>query len=236
MRPKLYAKRISGVTRRVRSTIAALNMRTFSGVRDIKSKLLSRPKSCAAVLPVMMVSSIPFYDLESISPSKIAQTLKEWSAASSSAASIPGVAACATTASLHLALAPAFANTCAHKRLWRADTIASAVSTAPRNDTRLEVIGEPAGEVAAGSNNPESSFGTSLVSHLLERERARNKTSSRRVFPSVVSSNRCEREHALQPCLTRNAVARRTFLAAAAHFIITVLPLETAQAREIACA
>jgi hypothetical protein len=72
---------------------------------------------------------------------------------------------------------------------------------------------------------------------LFERsgERARNKTSSRRVSPSVVSGNRCEREHALQPCLTRNAVTRRTFLAAAALFIITMLPLETAQAREIAC-
>src|SRR5229473_7490771 len=234
MRPKLYAKRISGVTKRVRSTIAALNMHTFSGVRDIKSKLLSGPKSCAAVLPVMMVSSIPFHDLESISPSKIAQALKEWSAASSSTAPIPGIAACATAASLHLALAPAFANACAHKRLWRADTIVSAVPIAPRNDTCLEVVGEPAGEAAAGSNNIFWNVGA--VSHLLERERARNKTSSRRVFPSVVSGNRCEREHALQPCLTRNAVARRTFLAAAAHFIITVLPLETAQAREIACA
>src|SRR5216684_5857791 len=164
MRPKLYAKRISGVTKRVRSTIAALNMHTFSGVRDIKSKLLSGPKSCAAVLPVMMVSSIPFHDLESISPSKIAQALKEWSAASSSTAPIPGVAACAATASLHLALARAFANACAHKRLWRADTIVSAVPTAPRNDTCLEVVGEPAGEVAAGSNSPESSFGTSVPS------------------------------------------------------------------------
>jgi hypothetical protein len=75
MRPKLYAKRISGVTRRIRSTIGALNMRTFSGARDIKSKLLFRLKSCAAVLPVMMVSSIPFHDLESFSPSKIAQAL-----------------------------------------------------------------------------------------------------------------------------------------------------------------
>lgn len=97
-------------------------------------------------------------------PSKIAQALKEWFAASSSTTPIPGVAACATPASLHLALAPAFANACAHKRLWRADTIVSAVPTAPRNDTCLGVVREPAGEVAAGSNNPESSFGTSVPS------------------------------------------------------------------------
>jgi hypothetical protein len=96
MRPRSYAKWISDVTTRVRSTNAALNMRAFSGVRDIQ--------------------------IETV------------------------------------------ANACAHKRLWRHDTIVSAVLTAPRNDARLEVVGEPAGEVAAGSNNPELSFGTSVPS------------------------------------------------------------------------
>ena len=57
--------------------MAALKMRTFSGARAIRSKLLSKPRSCAAVLPVMMVSSMPLHVLVSNSPSRIAHALND---------------------------------------------------------------------------------------------------------------------------------------------------------------
>jgi hypothetical protein len=100
----------------------------------------------------------------------------------------------------------------------------------PRNDTCLELVGEPAGEVAAGWLKTILNLfrNVGAVSHLLERERARNKTSSRRVSPSVVSGNRCEREHALQAYLTKESGGSENVSRSGIYFGA----LETAQARD----